>query len=301
MDRELLQQPFPYTDLSEATPSIIISSSICCGISGLLLCAALIQSWRFRKVSTTYYKIAMHLLIAANMIACFLSSLEIGPIFLPTWLFFALEEHMFAYSIASYIVLALFWVKFYCVLIWAGGLAFVDTWKFVILALFLPFLYSIGCSIYFYKCVSYFDQGFSILRKYFYVFHVILYIVVSCVLIAVAIATYKNLASSDMRKETKLKALRIITIVGVLTILKSIVFIALGAVDEGFYWNTVGGVYIYFFAEHFVPCIAFFILLRKQPPVLKRLTSNEKFRGKVKAKAVGDSHISMLPQQIIVK
>jgi len=195
---------------------------------------------------------------------------------MPLWLFFALEEHMYSYSIATYVVLTLFWVRFYKTILMKPGLAFMDKGWFTIVALLIPTVYSMSVSIYFYYTLSSYEQGLLILRKYFYIFHVGLFSAVSFVLLYVAMNTYLKLEKLPTRKFNKIKTVKILTMVGLFTVFKSIVYAVLTILYDtstfgNFYWNTCAGVYIFFFAEHFIPSTVFLILLRRRPKLQRRL------------------------------
>jgi hypothetical protein len=272
MQRTLHQQPFPgQSDEDGILPGVAVASYVCCVFSAVIGIIALFQLWRFRKHYVTLnYKIVMLTLLVAHMIACFLSSLELGPVFLPLWLFFALEEHMYAFSIATFAVLTLFWIRFYCTIEMRPRFGFMDTPLFTIVSIAVPELYSIGVSIYFYKSVHTFREGWDILRGVFYIFHVSLFFLVSLTLLCVAVMTYMSLRKMTTRKSNKIKTVQILAAVSILTVFKSAVYSGLTYSYDNtsfgnFYWNTSGGIYIFFFLEHFIPSSVFLIILRKRP------------------------------------
>jgi len=273
MDRVLLQIPFPeYSQSSDKIDrDIIISSYVACFISFSIFVIAAFQFVGMMHVNYNYCKKVIHLSIMAQMIGCFLQNLEIGPmLFYPCWVFFSIQEFIYISSLLSYFVMLLFWTNFYYGITYGKTIWPLKNKIFGIAVSVVMLLYLTAFTLYCYKTISTFPQGWEMLRNRVYWWHAPAFIFISLSTVFVAIKISINFPKIPCRHQRRRKTNQALLVIAVVTVLRSVMDGLFEHMDfnsqlDYLYWQTWAGFFTFFMLEYFIPSLLFLFILREIP------------------------------------
>jgi len=252
----------------------LISSLVICIVASIVLILALFQSFRFWLTHRSTYKMIIHIFIVLIMAGCILQSMQMASfLYLPPWIFFTLQEEMFATSLPIYAILDLIWARSYYKMTKSTDtdeLKVIYTRYFTFTAFFLPFLYVISCGIVFYFYVEDFEQGWALLHSYFVYLHLVSYIG-ACIFLFYFCGKIIHLALSlKTRGYSRRKSIQLAATLGIIFILRVVLCVSFERSDlvqpfYSIYLNSWLGILVYFLVQHIVLPICFLVILRKTP------------------------------------